>query len=213
MDQLQIRRQRHLDAHLHPPPGSSAGRQHQRRRDHRPLRPHRRSLRGNVQLFATSYVINDLDPTFLYGITDTLAFTTASQAASETFTQLAAAPSDSNFKGVSFTPTAPPPAATPANLIFAHALTNTGSGFSDTITISNTGGTSATTVTLTSVKLGSTLGSPLPASVGTVSAGGTGSAVITFPASAGTSGSASTVSVSGTYDGGTFTSTTRVRLP
>jgi hypothetical protein len=168
---------------------------------------------GNVQLFATSYVINDLDPTFLYGITDTLSFATASQAASETFTQLAAAPSDSNFKGVSFTPTAPPPAATPANLIFSHALTNTGSGFSDTITISNTGGTSATSVTLTSVKLGSTLGSPLPASVGTVSAGGAGSATITFPASAGTSGSASTVSISGTYDGGSFTSTTRVRLP
>ncbi len=166
-----------------------------------------------VQLFATNYTINDLDPTYLYGITDTLAYTTASQAASESFTQLAAAPLDSNFKGISFTPTAPPPAATPANLIFSNSLTNTGAGFSDAITISNTGGTSTTGVTLTSVKLGTTLGSPLPDSVGTVSAGSSAPATITFPASAGTSGSASTVTISGTYSGGSFTSTTRVRLP
>ena len=168
---------------------------------------------NNVQLFATNFVINDLDPTFLYGITDTLAFTSASQAASENFTQLAAAPSDSNFKGVAFTPTAPPPAATPANLIFSSSLTNTGNGFSDAITISNTGGTSATGVTLTSVKLGSTLGSPLPDAVGTVSAGGSTPATISFPASAGVSGAASTITISGTYNGGSFTSTARVRLP
>jgi hypothetical protein len=60
-----------------------------------------------VDLFATNYTIQDTDSTFLYGITDTIAFTTASQAAGEIFTQLAAAPTDSNFKGVSFAPKFP----------------------------------------------------------------------------------------------------------
>ncbi len=58
-----------------------------------------------VELYATNATIGDLDPTFLYGITDILSYTTASQAAGESFTQLAAAPQDSNFKGVSFAPT------------------------------------------------------------------------------------------------------------
>ncbi len=65
---------------------------------------------GQVKLYATNYTLSDLDPTFLYGISDTLTNTTASGAASETFTQLAAAPADSNFKGVSFAPVAAPQA-------------------------------------------------------------------------------------------------------
>ncbi len=60
---------------------------------------------SNVYLYATNYTIADLDPTYLYGITDNLTYTTASQAVAESFTELAAAPSDSNFKGVSFAPT------------------------------------------------------------------------------------------------------------
>ncbi len=64
---------------------------------------------GTVQLYATNATIGDLDPTFLYGITDTLSDTTASQASSESFTQLAAAPQDSNFKGVSLAPTVAAP--------------------------------------------------------------------------------------------------------
>src|SRR5208282_425560 len=62
---------------------------------------------SSVLLYATSYQLGDLDHTYLYGITDTLNFTTASQAAGETFTLLDTAPSDSNFKGVSFAPTIP----------------------------------------------------------------------------------------------------------
>jgi len=61
---------------------------------------------GNVELFATNYTIGDLDPTYLYGITDSLGSTTG---AGESFTELAQAPADSNFKGVSFAPTAPTP--------------------------------------------------------------------------------------------------------
>jgi hypothetical protein len=86
---------------------------------------------GLVQLYATNYTINDLDPTFLYGVTDNLNFATASQAAAETFSQLAAAPADSNFKGVSFAPTAPAqvtPTITwsvPAAITFGSALSST----------------------------------------------------------------------------------------
>jgi len=71
---------------------------------------------GNeVELFATNYTIADLDPTFLYGITDTLSATTSS---GESFTELAAAPVDSNFKGVAFAP-ATSESATPEPASFA----------------------------------------------------------------------------------------------
>ena len=62
---------------------------------------------NNVYLYATNYTLSDLDYTYLYGITDTITFTQASQAASETFTVLDTAPPDSNFKGVSFAPSIP----------------------------------------------------------------------------------------------------------
>ena len=55
-----------------------------------------------VELYATNYTIADLDPTYLYGITDVLSATT--NPGDESFTQLAAAPADSNFKGVAFAP-------------------------------------------------------------------------------------------------------------
>jgi PEP-CTERM motif len=58
---------------------------------------------GNeVYLYATNYTLGDLDQTYLYEITDTLNATT--KPSGESFTELAAAPSDSNFKGVSFAP-------------------------------------------------------------------------------------------------------------
>ena len=62
-----------------------------------------RVVGGNVELFATNYAINDLDPTFLYGISDPLA---ALANTGSLFTMLAAAPADSTIKGVSFAPTA-----------------------------------------------------------------------------------------------------------
>lgn len=58
---------------------------------------------GQVELYATNYTVGDTDQTYLYGVSDTLSATT--KAAGESFTMLAAAPADSNFKGVSFAPT------------------------------------------------------------------------------------------------------------
>lgn len=85
-----------------------------------------------VQLYATNYNINDLDPTYLFGITDTLSFTTASQAASEVFSVLDTAPPDSNFKGVAFAPTIPAGGveitSTPSGLAFTSSGTGCAPG-------------------------------------------------------------------------------------
>jgi hypothetical protein len=60
-----------------------------------------------VELFATNYTIGDLDPTFLFGLTDPLSATALTNG--ESFTELEAAPADSNFKGVAFAPVAAVP--------------------------------------------------------------------------------------------------------
>jgi len=61
---------------------------------------------GQVELFATSYGLNELSPSFLYEITDTLSDTTIAQAGGETFVTLYAAPSDVSIRGVAFAPPA-----------------------------------------------------------------------------------------------------------
>jgi hypothetical protein len=71
-----------------------------------------RIVDGQVQLYATNYTVGDTDQTYLYGITDSLGATT--KPIDEIFTQLAAAPADSNFKGVSFAPGTTSPAPEPA---------------------------------------------------------------------------------------------------
>lgn len=63
---------------------------------------------GQVELFATNSTLGDLDPTFLYGITDTLSDTTAAQANSESFSVLATAAPDTLIRGVSFAPVPEP---------------------------------------------------------------------------------------------------------
>jgi hypothetical protein len=80
-----------------------------------------------VTLYATSYTIGDLDPSYLYGITDSLSATTNSGTS---FTQLAAAPQDSNFKGVSFTPTLPAGSATITSSPSGLAFSTSGAGCS-----------------------------------------------------------------------------------
>jgi Divergent InlB B-repeat domain len=86
----------------------------------------------NVYLYATNATIADLDPTYLYGITDTLANTTP-PGASLAFTLLDTAPADSNFKGLSFAPSLPAGSAT---------ITTSPSGL--TVTAAGTGCVSGT---------------------------------------------------------------------
>jgi hypothetical protein len=63
---------------------------------------------GNVELFATSYGLNELSPSYLYEITDTLADTTISQASGESFTTLYSAPDTTSIRGVAFAPVPEP---------------------------------------------------------------------------------------------------------
>jgi hypothetical protein len=69
-------------------------------------------LGNQVQLFATNATITDLGQTYLYGISDSLGAMSASQVSGESFSTLATAPADSNFKGVAFAPV-PLPASLP----------------------------------------------------------------------------------------------------
>jgi hypothetical protein len=80
---------------------------------------------GVAYLYATNYTIADLDPTYIYGIADTLTTTTNPGT---TFTQLAAAPSDSNFKGISLAPTLPAGSATITSTPSGLAFTSAGTG-------------------------------------------------------------------------------------
>ena len=82
-----------------------------------------------------------------------------------------------------------------------------------TLTIANTGQTTAQNAALKSVQIGSKAAASLPA-VGSIASGSTKVVTVTFPLSAvGASGSASTLSVSGTYTGGSFSANSRITLP
>src|SRR6202007_1848648 len=63
---------------------------------------------GNVELFATSYGLNELSQSYLYEITDTLANTSYTVGDAETYNLLATAPEDTLFRGVAFAPVAEP---------------------------------------------------------------------------------------------------------
>jgi hypothetical protein len=81
-------------------------------------------VNGQVELFATNYTAGDNDQTYLFGLTDLLSATT--RAAGESWAILATAPTDSNFKGVSFAPSAVaaavPEPATYASMILGFAF-------------------------------------------------------------------------------------------
>jgi hypothetical protein len=72
-----------------------------------------------VEFFATNATIGDTDQTYLYGITDVLADLT--NPGDESFTMLAKAPADSNFKGVAFAPSPVPEASTWAMMLAGFA--------------------------------------------------------------------------------------------
>jgi hypothetical protein len=65
-------------------------------------------VNGQVELFATSYGLNELSTSYLYEITDTLSDTTAAQASGETFNTLYTAPAGTDIRGVAFAPVPEP---------------------------------------------------------------------------------------------------------
>lgn len=78
-----------------------------------------------VYLYATNATLNDLDATYLYGFSDVLSATTRP---ANGFVQLAAAPSDSNFKGVSMAPTLTAGSATITSSPSGLAISTSGTG-------------------------------------------------------------------------------------
>jgi len=164
---------------------------------------------GMVLLYATNYTLSDLDPTFLFGITDNLSYTTASQAAGETFTQLAAAPQDSNFKGVAFAPTSLSPSF---SFTSSTAKQNDGS-YLVTVTVNNGGAGTAQDVTLSNITVGGVAGTPAQSALGPIATGASATTTVRVPASAGTSGATVVEKITASYDGGSLTGSLRTRLP
>ena len=78
-------------------------------------------------------------------------------------------------------------------------------------TVQNTGSETANNVTVANAKLGSTSGTPLPQNLGNLAPGATTNAVVNFANS--TPGASSTLTVSGTYTGGSFSSSRRLTVP
>jgi hypothetical protein len=87
-------------------------------------------------------------------------------------------------------------------------------GYQATVTITNTGSTTAPNVQIISATLGSATAAGLPVSFGSIAGnGGSVKKVLTFPASAGSDGAAAAEKYSGTCTGGSFTASIRATLP
>jgi hypothetical protein len=108
---------------------------------------------------------------------------------------------------------AAPLPASGVNLVVTQSLSRSNGNVSVLIHIANTGGTAASDVTVTSVKVGADAATPLPQDIGTLGAGSSNQLTVTVPGSVGATGAASSLMISGTYGGGKFTSSARITLP
>ncbi len=87
-------------------------------------------------------------------------------------------------------------------------------GYTMTITVKNTGTGPASNVVLSAASLGTTNGTGLPQTWGTIAAGGTGTFTVSVPGSAGADGAGVAEKFSGTYTGGSYSASIRsVTLP
>jgi hypothetical protein len=87
-------------------------------------------------------------------------------------------------------------------------------GYTLTITVKNTSTATASNVALSAAMLGTISGTPLPQTWGTLAGGATATFTVTFPGSGGLDGAGVAEKYSGTYSGGTFSSSLRsVTLP
>jgi subtilisin-like proprotein convertase family protein len=112
--------------------------------------------------------------------------------------------------------TSAPSCTTPcgmARLVVTSTLTrDNGTTVRATYRIENTGTVQADNVQLTTAQLGSTNGTPLPQSLGSIPPGGFSAFSDVFFTNS-TPGASSTLRLNGTYIGGTFSSTKRVTIP
>jgi hypothetical protein len=79
-----------------------------------------------------------------------------------------------------------------------------------TITVSNSGTATANNVVLTTAKIGAVSGTPLPQNLGNLAAGASAVTTVTF---SGAPSGSQTVTVGGTFTGGTYNSARRVPVP
>ncbi|MBV9081261.1 MAG: hypothetical protein JOZ62_01195, partial [Acidobacteriaceae bacterium] len=93
------------------------------------------------------------------------------------------------------------------------ALSRVGSGYQLLVTVNNGGNVTAPNVQLTQATLGAANGATIPASLGDIPSGGSASATLIFPSSAGADGATVAEKLSGTYAGGTFGGSFRATLP
>ena len=91
---------------------------------------------------------------------------------------------------------------------------STTGAYTAVVSIKNAGRLTAANTNVTSSTLGrAATSTPLPANVGDIPAGSTGTVTLVYPASAGTPGASVTLKVSGTFTNGTFTGSLHVTLP
>lgn len=164
---------------------------------------------GNGQLNATANVPG----TFLYSPSSgTVLPVGNAQTLSASFT-----PSDLvNYGTASSTTTIDvlPGTATGVQIIVTNLLKrDANNNIVVTLTLANAGLSAANNVTLTAVRVGTTAASPVPQVVGNVPANSLAQVIVTVPGSAGASGAASSLTVSGTYTGGTISVASRITLP
>jgi hypothetical protein len=167
---------------------------------------------GSTQLNATANVPGSFAYTPAAG---TVLHTGNGQLLTTTFSPADAVDYAAAAKSVSVNVKAPTPGG-PAQLLITRSLTRDSKTNNVVIaaTIANIGGAAAANVQITSAKIGTTNASTaLPLSIGVINSGNFSQASISFPGSAGAPGTATTVTIAGTYTGGSFTSTARVNLP
>lgn len=104
---------------------------------------------------------------------------------------------------------------TTLKLTSASLTRNSATGaYTANVTLKNTGSLTAPNVRVTASTLGAAAtNTPLPLGLGSLAAGSALTTSLTYPGSAGASGTVVTLKVSGTFTGGTFTGSLKVTLP
>jgi hypothetical protein len=103
----------------------------------------------------------------------------------------------------------------PVSLTTSSTLSGSNSaGYSLVVTVQNTSSTAASNVTLNTATLGTTSGAVLPQTWGSLAGGATATFTVTFPGSVGADGAKVAEKYSGSYAGGTYSTSIRsVTLP
>ena len=88
-----------------------------------------------------------------------------------------------------------------------------GGAYQANVTVKNSGTAVAQNVALNTATLGTANGAPVPVSLGGIAPGGSATAIITYPSSAGAPGAAAVEKYAGIYTGGSFGASIRAILP